>query len=102
MIDINLSKINKSFGTNKVLNDIDLTIDKGDRVALIGSNGCGKSTLLKTIIGEVSKISPVFLETIVVSFDIKTTSSNTIALNPYSVFHNCLLLFKSYAITPFP
>ena len=49
MIDINLSKINKSFGTNKVLNDIDLTIDKGDRVALIGSNGCGKSTLLKII-----------------------------------------------------
>ena len=49
MIDINLSKINKSFGTNKVLNDIDLTIDKGDRVALIGSNGCGKSTLLKVI-----------------------------------------------------
>lgn len=49
MIDINLSKINKSFGTNKVLNDIDLTIDKGDRVALIGSNGCGKSTLLRII-----------------------------------------------------
>ena len=49
MIDINLSKINKSFGTNKVLNGIDLTIDKGDRVALIGSNGCGKSTLLKII-----------------------------------------------------
>ena len=39
MIDINLSKISKSYGTNKVLNDINLTIDKGDRVALIGFNG---------------------------------------------------------------
>ena len=52
MIDINLSKINKSFGTNVVLKDIDLTIDKGDRVALIGSNGCGKSTLLRIITKE--------------------------------------------------
>lgn len=49
MIDINLSKVNMSFGTNKVLNDIDITINKGERVALIGSNGCGKSTLLKII-----------------------------------------------------
>lgn len=49
MIDINLSKINKSFGSEKVLIDIDLTIHKGEKVALIGSNGCGKSTTLKII-----------------------------------------------------
>ena len=51
MIDINLSKVNKSYGFDKVLNNIDLTINKGDKVALIGSNGCGKSTLLKIIVG---------------------------------------------------
>lgn len=49
MIDINLSKINKSFGSEKVLIDIDMTIHKGEKVALIGSNGCGKSTTLKII-----------------------------------------------------
>lgn len=49
MIDINLSKINKSFGTEIVLKDIDMTINRGDKVAIIGSNGCGKSTLLKLI-----------------------------------------------------
>lgn len=52
MIDINLNKISKRYGTNVVLNNIDLTINKGEKIALIGSNGCGKSTLLKIIIKE--------------------------------------------------
>ena len=51
MIDINLSKVNKSYGFDKILNNIDLTINKGEKVALIGPNGCGKSTLLKIIAG---------------------------------------------------
>ena len=56
MIDINLSKINKSYGFEKVLNDIDLTIQKGEKVALIGSNGSGKSTILK-IVGKIENIN---------------------------------------------
>ena len=49
MIDINLNKVCKSYGFDMVLNNIDLTIKKGEKIALIGSNGCGKSTLLKVI-----------------------------------------------------
>ena len=49
MIDINLNKLNKSYGSQLVLNDIDITIQKGEKVALIGSNGSGKSTILKII-----------------------------------------------------
>ena len=52
MIDINLNKVNKTYGFNKVLNNIDLTIKKGEKIALIGSNGCGKTTILKLIAGK--------------------------------------------------
>ena len=52
MIDISLSKVNKSYGFDKVLNDINLTIKKGEKVAIIGSNGVGKSTILKIICKE--------------------------------------------------
>ena len=33
------------------LQDVSLTVEKGESVALIGLNGCGKSTLLKTVAG---------------------------------------------------
>ena len=46
MIDVNLNKINKSYGTEIVLKDIDMTIQKGEKVALIGANGSGKTTIL--------------------------------------------------------
>lgn len=49
MIDINSNKINKSYGTEIVLKDIDMTIQKGEKVALIGTNGSGKTTILKLI-----------------------------------------------------
>ena len=57
MIDINLNKACKTYGFDMVLNNIDLTIKKGEKVALIGSNGSGKSTLLKIISKEESLTS---------------------------------------------
>lgn len=56
MIDINLSKVSKSYGFDKVLNNIDLTVQKGEKVALIGPNGSGKSTILK-IVGKDENVS---------------------------------------------
>lgn len=41
--------IEKTFGDNKVLKGIDLTVNQGDVVALIGPSGTGKTTLLRTI-----------------------------------------------------
>ncbi|MDR1607308.1 MAG: phosphonate ABC transporter ATP-binding protein [Deltaproteobacteria bacterium] len=49
MLDI--VNINKTFGSNKVLRDINLTINKGEMVALIGASGSGKSTLMKHLSG---------------------------------------------------
>ncbi|MDX1999290.1 MAG: ABC-F family ATP-binding cassette domain-containing protein [Thermoanaerobaculia bacterium] len=43
----------KSYGDKKVLENVTLTIRRGDRVAIIGPNGIGKSTLLKIAMGEV-------------------------------------------------
>ncbi len=43
--------ITKSFGTNVVLKGIDLDVQPGSVVALIGGNGAGKSTLVKIIMG---------------------------------------------------
>lgn len=54
MIDINISKVCKSFGFDLVLNNIDITVQKGEKVGLIGTNGSGKSTILKIIAGQES------------------------------------------------
>ncbi len=43
----------KAYGDNKVLEDVSLTVERGDRVAIIGPNGIGKSTLLKILVGDL-------------------------------------------------
>jgi multiple sugar transport system ATP-binding protein len=43
--------LSKSFGTLKVLHDIDLAVDSGEFTVLLGPSGCGKSTLLNAIAG---------------------------------------------------
>lgn len=46
-----LNKIIKSYGNNPVLEGLDLTIERGDRIAFLGVNGSGKSTLARIIAG---------------------------------------------------
>ena len=41
-----------AYGSNIVCKDINLTVEKGDRIALYGKNGSGKSSILKLICGE--------------------------------------------------
>lgn len=50
---ISIQKINKKFGKLQVLNDVSLSFNKGECIALIGPNGCGKTTLIKSILGMV-------------------------------------------------
>ncbi len=43
--------LSKSFGSLEVFTDVDLAIDKGSRVVILGLNGAGKTTLLRTLAG---------------------------------------------------
>ncbi len=45
------SSISKSFGDNSVLRDVNLSLIRKQRIALIGANGTGKSTLIKILMG---------------------------------------------------
>ena len=46
--------ISKSYGDLEVLNDIDLMVERGQKIAFVGQNGQGKSTLAKILVGELS------------------------------------------------
>jgi len=48
-VKLQLIDVWKSFGGNNVCNGIDLTVDKGELVCLIGASGSGKSTILRCI-----------------------------------------------------
>ncbi|MDF1699092.1 MAG: ABC-F family ATP-binding cassette domain-containing protein [Saprospiraceae bacterium] len=50
-------KVSKSFGEKNVLNEIDIVIERGDRVAFVGQNGQGKTTLAKILIGNLEPTS---------------------------------------------
>jgi ATPase subunit of ABC transporter with duplicated ATPase domains len=47
-----LEGLGKSFGEKKLFSDVDLLIEGGERIALIGDNGAGKSTFIKILMGE--------------------------------------------------
>jgi ribose transport system ATP-binding protein len=52
---LEMTGISKSFGSNRVLSGINLTLARGECVALIGENGAGKSTLSKILTGVIQQ-----------------------------------------------
>ncbi len=88
MAEIDIRKVEKSYGRTKVVHGIDLNIFKGEFVVILGPSGCGKSTLLRMIAG-LEKISGG-------EISIGGTVVNT--LEPRN--RGCAMVFQNYALYP--
>ena len=49
-----MQNVSHGYGAQRLLNNFDFTLIKGDRVGLVGANGVGKSTLLRILLGELT------------------------------------------------
>jgi ABC-2 type transport system ATP-binding protein len=59
---IRINNVSKAFRRNQVLDGIDLNIDRGDRIALVGSNGAGKTTLIRCLLGEYIHDGDIYMD----------------------------------------
>ncbi|KFG68654.1 ABC transporter ATP-binding protein [Microvirga sp. BSC39] len=76
------------YGQNEVLKGVDLAVDKGEFVALLGSSGCGKTTLLRSIAGFNTPASGA----------IRVDGRDVTRLPPDK--RGMALVFQSYALWP--
>ncbi|MDR1804474.1 MAG: ABC transporter ATP-binding protein [Treponema sp.] len=85
---LRLEGIKKSFGAVEVLRGIDLTVDKGEFITVLGASGCGKTTLLRVIAGlEETGGGKVFLN-----------GRDVSAEEPHE--RNVPMVFQNYALFP--
>ncbi|MGB8320622.1 MAG: ATP-binding cassette domain-containing protein [Ignavibacteriaceae bacterium] len=52
-INIELDAISKSYGPKKIFEGLDFSVNRGEKIAFVGTNGAGKTTLAKIIAGEI-------------------------------------------------
>ena len=88
---IELKNLTKSFGDKTVTKNLDLTVDDGEFLAIIGRSGEGKSVLLKQIIG---LIHPTSGSVIIDGQDITKLSKNELKI----VFKKCGYVFQFAAL----
>ncbi|NTJ09281.1 ABC transporter ATP-binding protein [Rhizobium lusitanum] len=88
MTQISVIEANKSFGPQHILRDINLHVDSGEFIVLLGSSGCGKSTLLNVIAG---------LEDLDTG---RIIAGDQDVTNVDSSRRNMSMVFQSYALYP--
>ena len=85
---IEIKGIEKYFGKNKVLDNINVSIDKGEFVSLLGPSGCGKTTLLRIVSGlETQNGGEILVE-----------GNNISKLSPAK--RNIGIVFQNYVLFP--
>ena len=85
---LELRGVASRYGATQVLTDIDLSIDKGEFVALLGSSGCGKTTLLRLLAGFIGPSAG----------EVKVRHRDVTYLPPDK--RGMALVFQSYALWP--
>ena len=88
MASVELKNVHKSFGSVRVIDNIDLKIENGSFCALLGPSGCGKSTLLRMIAG----LEPVSEGQIFIG-------ENEVTFTPPAQ-RKVAMVFQSYALYP--
>lgn len=85
---LSIDNLDKSFGKNKVLSNVNIKIEEGELITLLGPSGCGKSTLLRAIAGlsDVDK------------GNINLKDKNITKLAPKD--RDISMVFQSYALFP--
>lgn len=87
-IIVDIKKVNKVYGTNHVVNDLNLQVYEGEFLTLLGSSGCGKTTTLRMIAGfEEPTDGMIFVE-----------NQSVQDKEPYE--RNVNTVFQSYALFP--
>src|SRR4051794_39866500 len=85
---ISIAGISKIYGPVRAVNDLSLTIDRGECLALLGPSGCGKTTILRMLAGlEKPDQGKIFFQ----SRDVTDSSPEA---------RNIGLVFQNYALFP--
>jgi len=88
MAELKLSGIVKNFGAVRVLHGIDLVVQDGEMIVIVGASGCGKSTLLRIVAGlERSTGGTVLID-----------DRDVTALEPAA--RDIAMVFQNYALYP--
>ena len=56
---LDLARVTAGYGHRRVLHEVDLTVDEGEIVAILGANGAGKTTTLRAISGVIHRVGQI-------------------------------------------
>lgn len=87
-MEIELKNLTKSYGRTKVVDGLNLGLEKGEMVALLGPSGCGKTTTLRMVAGFVD----------VTAGEIQLRGRDVTHVPSYK--RDCGLVFQNYALFP--